>query len=154
MNTVNLDLIDEIDINKFIDLVIQKINNDSEESLSSLFNLTPEEYSDFSVESMEFSVRSFNCLTRANKKTVADILVIPFNSFLKIRNLGRTSASEIIDKVLHFIFINYPQIKANTPPKAPESAGRLSEKGKEELRRFLDGEIIDESRIIENNIGE
>lgn len=52
------------------------------------------------IEDLVLSVRSFNCLARANIRTVGDILKIENEDDMhSIRNLGRKSAEEIIGKV-------------------------------------------------------
>lgn len=55
-----------------------------------------------SIEEMDLSVRSFNCLTRAGFKTVADVIRQTqegYSSFFRIRNLGRKSVEEIFGKL-------------------------------------------------------
>ena len=49
------------------------------------------------IEELDLSVRSFNCLKRAGKETVSDILKI--TDLHTIRNLGRKSAFEIESKM-------------------------------------------------------
>lgn len=52
-----------------------------------------------SVEELELSVRSFNCLKRANINTVGDLINMTLDELMKIRNLGKKSLDEIIEKV-------------------------------------------------------
>lgn len=51
------------------------------------------------IESLELSIRSVNCLNRANIVTVEDILKYPSKDFYRIRNLGRKSLIEICKKL-------------------------------------------------------
>ncbi len=51
------------------------------------------------VEEMELSVRSYNCLKRAGCNTMADIIAMTPEQLLMVRNLGRRSRDEIIEKV-------------------------------------------------------
>lgn len=52
------------------------------------------------IETLELSVRSFNCLGRAGILTVGQLLDMPSPlMFRSVRNLGRKSAEEIIAKV-------------------------------------------------------
>ena len=51
------------------------------------------------VEEMELSVRSYNCLKRAGYNTVADIIAKTYDELKIIRNLGKKSLEEIIQKV-------------------------------------------------------
>ena len=51
------------------------------------------------IEEIEFSVRAYNCLKRANINTVQDLIDKKESEVSKIRNLGKKSFKEIIDKV-------------------------------------------------------
>ena len=48
-----------------------------------------------SIEEMELSVRSYNCLKRANIHTVEDLTKKTIEDMLKVRNLGKKSLDEI-----------------------------------------------------------
>lgn len=52
-----------------------------------------------SIEEMELSVRSFNCLKRAGIHTVEDLIKKSEEDMLKVRNLGRKSLDEVIAKL-------------------------------------------------------
>lgn len=54
---------------------------------------------DIPIESLNFSVRTFNCLRRKNVHTVADLEALSLTDILNIRNLGKKSFNEILDKV-------------------------------------------------------
>ena len=55
---------------------------------------------DTTIEDMDLSVRAFNCLKRAELYTIKDVISYSHEyGFIKIRNLGRKSANEIIDKL-------------------------------------------------------
>ena len=60
-------------------------------------------YSDISIRSLYLSVRSSNCLKRAQCKTVADILVKTPEEIREIRNLGAKSFNEIVEVVSSFV---------------------------------------------------
>lgn len=51
------------------------------------------------IEEIEFSVRAYNCLKRANVNTVQDLINLTETEVTKIRNLGKKSLKEVIDKV-------------------------------------------------------
>ncbi len=53
---------------------------------------------------LDLSVRSYNCLHRAGINTVEDLLRLDEDELLKVRNLGRKSAEEIIGVVRRFGF--------------------------------------------------
>ena len=54
---------------------------------------------EMSIDELEFSVRAYNCLKRANINTLQDLTNITENELMKIRNLGKKSLKEVIDKV-------------------------------------------------------
>ena len=54
---------------------------------------------DMTIEELELSVRSFNCLKRANINTVADLISKTEDEMMKVRNLGRKSLEEVIGKL-------------------------------------------------------
>ena len=51
------------------------------------------------IEEMDLSVRSYNCLKRANIHTVEDLTKKSEDDMLKVRNLGRKSLDEVINKL-------------------------------------------------------
>lgn len=51
------------------------------------------------IEEMDLSVRSYNCLKRANIHTVEDLTKKTEDDMLKVRNLGRKSLDEVINKL-------------------------------------------------------
>ena len=57
---------------------------------------------EMSIEDMELSVRSFNCLKRAGINTVEDLTRKSKEDMLKVRNLGLKSLDEVIKKLESF----------------------------------------------------
>jgi len=55
---------------------------------------------EMTVEDMDLSARSSNCLTRAGYNTVADIVSLTKEELVSIRNLGLKSAEEIEEKII------------------------------------------------------
>ena len=51
------------------------------------------------IEEIEFSVRAYNCLKRAGINTVQDLISKKEVEVTKIRNLGKKSLKEVLDKV-------------------------------------------------------
>ena len=51
------------------------------------------------IEEMDLSVRSYNCLKRANINTVDDLIKKSKNDMLKVRNLGLKSIEEVVAKL-------------------------------------------------------
>lgn len=54
---------------------------------------------DETIEELDLSVRSYNCLRRANINTVGDLLKMPFDGIFKVRNLGKKSLKEIRERL-------------------------------------------------------
>lgn len=54
---------------------------------------------EMTIEEMDLSVRSFNCLKRANINTVEDLISKTENEMMKVRNLGRKSLEEVVNKL-------------------------------------------------------
>jgi DNA-directed RNA polymerase subunit alpha len=54
---------------------------------------------EMSIEEMDLSVRSYNCLKRAGIHTVEDLTKTSEDDMLKVRNLGRKSLDEVIAKL-------------------------------------------------------
>ena len=52
-----------------------------------------------SVEELDLSLRSFNCLKRANLDTVKDIISQDIEQLKKIKNFGKKSVEEVVDKI-------------------------------------------------------
>ena len=54
---------------------------------------------EMTIEELDLSVRSFNCLKRANINTVEDLISKTEVEMIKVRNLGRKSLEEVIHKL-------------------------------------------------------
>jgi len=54
---------------------------------------------EMTIEELDLSVRSFNCLKRANINTVEDLISKSEDEMIKVRNLGRKSLEEVIHKL-------------------------------------------------------
>ena len=54
---------------------------------------------EMSIEELELSVRSYNCLKRANISTVEDLIRKSETEMMKVRNLGKKSLDEVTHKL-------------------------------------------------------
>ena len=61
---------------------------------------------EMSIEDLELSVRSFNCLKRANISTVEDLTNKTESDMMKVRNLGKKSLDEVTNK-LHALGLDF-----------------------------------------------
>src|SRR6266702_726402 len=93
------------------------------------------EHLDRSVEELELSVRSYNCLKNANIQTIRELVQKSENEMLKTKNFGRKSLNEIKD-ILQKMGLSlgmkfdehgrviWPPLPSQTaPPPAEESMG-------------------------------
>jgi len=51
------------------------------------------------IEELDLSVRAYNCLKRAGHHTLQDLTSLSESEMMKIRNLGKKSLKEVIDKI-------------------------------------------------------
>ncbi|HFB53518.1 MAG TPA: DNA-directed RNA polymerase subunit alpha, partial [Sulfurimonas autotrophica] len=56
------------------------------------------------IDSLGLSARSFNCLDRSNIKLVGEIVLMSTNDLKNVKNLGKKSYDEIVEKVQEFGF--------------------------------------------------
>ena len=63
---------------------------------------------EMSIEELELSVRSFNCLKRAGIATVEDLANKSETDMMKVRNLGKKSLDEVTNK-LHSLGLDFAQ---------------------------------------------
>ena len=54
---------------------------------------------EMTIEELDMSVRSFNCLKRAGIDTVEDLINRTEEDMMKVRNLGKKSLEEVIQKL-------------------------------------------------------
>ena len=63
---------------------------------------TGNENLDLSIEDLELSARSSNCLRKAGIQTVSELVVKPMKDLMKIKNFGKKSADEINEKLVQY----------------------------------------------------
>ena len=54
---------------------------------------------EMTIEELDLSVRSFNCLKRAGINTVEDLISKSEEEMMKVRNLGKKSFDEVKEKL-------------------------------------------------------
>ena len=65
---------------------------------------------EMTIEELDLSVRSFNCLKRAGIDTVEDLINRTEEDMIKVRNLGRKSLEEVIQK-LHSLDLDLKRVE-------------------------------------------
>ena len=83
-------------LNLFIDL-----SEDTREKEIMIQKQEPkkEKVLEMTIEELDLSVRSYNCLKRANINTVEDLINKTEDDMMKVRNLGRKSLEEVLKKL-------------------------------------------------------
>ena len=62
-------------------------------------NNSKEKVLEMTIEELDLSVRSFNCLKRAGINTVEDLIGKSEDKMMKVRNLGKKSLEEVVAKL-------------------------------------------------------
>ena len=75
---------------------------DTESIMAEKSDNEKEKILDLTIDELDLSVRSFNCLKRAGINTVEDLINKSEEDMLKVRNLGRKSLEEVIAKLDSF----------------------------------------------------
>ena len=82
--------------------VFEDVNlNDDENALDAAAE-TENKVFDLSVEDLELSARSLNCLKKANINTVGELVKKDLNDLYNIKNFGKKSADEINSKLKEY----------------------------------------------------
>ena len=61
-----------------------------------------EEAPSMTIEELELSVRAYNCLKRASINSMAELLKKSEHDLLNIKNFGKKSSDEVIERLHHF----------------------------------------------------
>lgn len=91
--------IEGIGVHKSVDLCI-KCANRFIATMASLFE--DDGIADLTLEDLELSVRAFNCLRRAGVSNAGGIADMTWEELLKVRNIGKTAAMEVVEKMWRY----------------------------------------------------
>ncbi len=69
---------------------------------------------DTTIEDLDLSVRSFNCLKRAGINVVGDLVARTEEEMMKVRNLGRKSLDEVKKKLEEYGLSLKPSVRSDT----------------------------------------
>ncbi len=83
-------------LNLFVNLSDKGTNT---EIMIEVDNEGKEKVLEMTIEELDLSVRSFNCLKRAGINTVEDLINKSEEDMMKVRNLGRKSLDEVVEKL-------------------------------------------------------
>ena len=87
MGTSYLAIVCTLSVGSIVEIMVEKTNDDKEKAL------------EMTIEELDLSVRSFNCLKRAGINTVEDLVSKSEDEMMKVRNLGRKSLEEVMAKL-------------------------------------------------------
>ena len=62
----------------------------------------PSEEPSITIDELELSVRAYNCLKRASINSMAELLQKSEHDLLNIKNFGKKSSDEVIERLHHF----------------------------------------------------
>lgn len=86
-----------------LDLFINLTENAREATImTEKEEVSKEKVLELSIEEMDLSVRSYNCLKRAGINTVDDLANKTEEDMMKVRNLGRKSLEEVLNRLSDF----------------------------------------------------
>ncbi len=85
-------------------LNLSEVAQDTQSIMAEKGDTAKEKVLDMTIEELDLSVRSFNCLKRAGINTVEDLIYKTEEDMMKVRNLGRKSLEEVIAKLNSFGF--------------------------------------------------
>ncbi|MCL2397107.1 MAG: DNA-directed RNA polymerase subunit alpha [Defluviitaleaceae bacterium] len=89
--------------NDHLDLFINLTENAKEATImTEKEDSNKEKILELSIEEMDLSVRSYNCLKRAGINTVEDLANKTEEDMMKVRNLGRKSLEEVLNRLADF----------------------------------------------------
>ena len=94
-------------LNLFVDLSGETYSGDS--IMVEKDDKGKEKVLEMTIEELDLSVRSFNCLKRAGINTVEDLINKSEDDMMKVRNLGRKSLEEVINKLASLGFGLYDE---------------------------------------------
>ena len=83
-------------LNHFVDLSEEVSNT---EIMDTKEDTGKEKVLEMTIEELDLSVRAFNCLKRAGVNTVGDLISKSQEDMMKVRNLGKKSLEEVIQKL-------------------------------------------------------
>jgi len=84
-------------LNMFVELTDEAMNM---EVMSEVQQDTGSKVLDMTIEELDLSVRSYNCLKRAGIQTVQELASKTEDDMIKVRNLGKKSLKEVKEKLL------------------------------------------------------
>ena len=67
--------------------------------MSDVLSLEKDKILEMTIEELDLSVRSYNCLKRAGINTVQELVQKSEEDMMKVRNLGKKSLEEVIGKL-------------------------------------------------------
>ena len=87
-------------LNEYLGMLCDLSNLDKYESiLQETKAPVVNKFNDMTIEELDLSVRSYNCLKRANIQTVQELILRTEDDLCKVRNMGKKSIKEVKDKV-------------------------------------------------------
>ena len=75
---------------------------EDEDSTEEVVTETAGDEPSITIDELDFSVRAYNCLKRASINSMAELLKKSEHDLLNIKNFGKKSSDEVIERLHHF----------------------------------------------------
>ena len=112
---------------------------------------------DARIEELDFSVRTYNCLKKANVLTIGELVTLSEADLMNIRNFGKKSLNEVKDKLASLNLAlkaagDRSELKILPPEDLGDEEELEDEEMGEEIEAEAEAEVVDESEEAEEEL--
>ncbi len=105
---------------------------------------------DARIEELDFSVRTYNCLKKANVLTIGELVTLSEADLMNIRNFGKKSLNEVKEKLASLnLSLKAAGDRSELKILPPEDLTEDEELEEEETSRESEAEIVQETGAVE-----
>lgn len=87
----NIEEVDKIVLEEIEEDVKEEANSRNDDKFTRLMKTK--------IEDLDFSLRTYNCISRSGKKTLEDVVRMSEEQLIRVRNIGKVSIVELIDRI-------------------------------------------------------
>ena len=116
---------------------------------------------EMTIEELDLSVRSFNCIIRAGIKTVQDLVEKSEEDLMKVRNLGKKSYDEVIEKLqslgIKIVDGHFEFASTELPKDSKEQTNNVNESTIRQIEEKINSSDVlseDEKEMLEKELRE
>ena len=92
-------------------LNLKDLDNLNERYIETVNNPEPPKPEEISIEDLNLSVRSYNVLIRGRIRTIGELSLMSEEKLMMLRNMGRKSYEEIVNKMHSRGYVDFPKTK-------------------------------------------